>query len=240
MTDEPADARPPDPGPAEGPGALGRIAALLESRVVPALERIALALERAPIAGPAPDLRAVALAELRRAIREADVARGGALLDDFRSVHPEAPELPGLVAELAEARQRAIDDRRQRLEAARAANDADAVLTLRNTLAELATPDELEPLDRELLRWVMGLLMKRMRTGTVRADVATLAARVAESYGHRPEGASLRASLPTLRRSAGLCPRCAAPFLGEEDACPPCLAGAPKIADLPETPSPPT
>jgi predicted amidophosphoribosyltransferase len=59
----------------------------------------------------------------------------------------------------------------------------------------------------------------------VQGDVAELAARAAESFGDTPEGASLRASLPTLRRSAGLCPRCAQPYAGIDEACPQCLAG---------------
>ena len=53
-----------------------------------------------------------------------------------------------------------------------------------------------------------------------------LAARFAESFAATVEGASVRASLPTLRRSVGLCPRCAQPYIGVADACPNCLKGA--------------
>jgi hypothetical protein len=56
--------------------------------------------------------------------------------------------------------------------------------------------------------------------------VAELATRVAERFPRTVVGASLRASLPTLRRSAGLCPRCSAPYKGIADACPKCLAAA--------------
>ncbi len=72
----------------------------------------------------------------------------------------------------------------------------------------------------------MTLIQKRLRTGTIRPDVVVLAARVAESFGGTTEGASLRASLPTLRRSAGLCPKCAEPYTGVGDACPKCLAAS--------------
>ena len=72
----------------------------------------------------------------------------------------------------------------------------------------------------------MGLVQRRLRTGTVRPDLVALAARVAESFGGSVEGASLRASLPTLRRSAGLCPKCAEPYAGVGDACPKCLAAS--------------
>jgi hypothetical protein len=72
----------------------------------------------------------------------------------------------------------------------------------------------------------MSLIQRRLRTGTIRADVVVLAARVAESFGGTTEGASIRASLPTLRRSAGLCPKCAEPYAGVGDACPKCLAAS--------------
>ena len=52
-----------------------------------------------------------------------------------------------------------------------------------------------------------------------------LAARFAENFAATVEGASVRASLPTLRRSVGLCPRCAQPYIGVADACPNCLKG---------------
>ena len=57
----------------------------------------------------------------------------------------------------------------------------------------------------------------------MRADVAELAEAIVEAFPATNEGASLRASLPTLRRSAGLCPRCAEPYAGEDDACAECL-----------------
>lgn len=126
------------------------------------------------------------------------------------------------------------------MDAARSVNDPIAVLDHRDALAGLLDFEEIAAIDRDLVRWLMMLLMKRMRAGSVREDVASLAARAAASFGHLPEGASLRAALPTLRRSAGLCPRCASPYVGEEDACEKCLAAVPKIADLPISPTPAT
>jgi hypothetical protein len=55
-------------------------------------------------------------------------------------------------------------------------------------------------------------------------------------FCHTVEGASLRASLPTLRRSAGLCPRCAQPYTGLANACPQCLAAP---GPPPQTPGSP-
>lgn len=219
---------------------LEKIADLLEARIAPALERIALALERGGFGATVPDARSEAIAELRRAIREGAFPLAATLLGDFRIDFPDAPEADSLADELAEAGRTAAVDRRARLDAARVAQDAEGVLDYRDELAPLLSPTEREAVDRDVLNWLMALLMKRMRTGTVRADVAVLAGRMADVFGHRPEGASLRASLPTLRRSAGLCPKCANPYTGVEDACPECLAGIPRIADLPETPAPPT
>lgn len=114
----------------------------------------------------------------------------------------------------------------EQVAASRAANDPDTVLALHGQLITLMDGEERARLDRELMSWFMSLLMKRMRGGTVRTDVAVLAARLVERFPATSEGAALRASLPTLRRSAGLCPVCAEVYQGVEDACPDCLARA--------------
>ncbi|MDB5351882.1 MAG: hypothetical protein JWN86_3129 [Planctomycetota bacterium] len=238
MTDQPDDSAVPDL--AALATAVSRLAVLFESRIAPTLERIAEALERAPASAIPPDPCAVAVADIRRAIRDGGLARAGERLAEWKIEFPEAPETVSLEDELASASRVAVDDRRTRLDAARAANDPVAVLAYRDELAALLDSASLQPIDKDVLGWLMALLMKRMRTGTVRPDVASLAARIAESFAHRPEGASLRASLPTIRRSAGLCARCAEPYTGVEDACPQCLSGAPRIADLPDPPAAPT
>ena len=69
-------------------------------------------------------------------------------------------------------------------------------------------------LEADLSRWFLRLIHNRLRTGRIQADLAHLAGRIAESFSHTVDGASLHASLPTLRRSAGLCPRCASPTPG--------------------------
>ena len=75
-------------------------------------------------------------------------------------------------------------------------------------------------LEQELAKWFLTLIHRRLRTGKVQADVVQLATQVAETFAATVEGASVRASLPTLRRSVGLCPRCAQPYTGVADACP--------------------
>ena len=211
-------------------------------RIAAALERIAAALESGST-GPraaANNPREHAVAELRRVMRAGELAQAAIILGDFQLDFPDAVEGSALAEELAHSSRAAIEERRARLDAARSAGDPDASIALRDELAPLLDPAAREALDSDLLKWLMSLLMKRLRAGTVKPDVAALAARVAGSFAHRPEGASLRASLPTLRRSAGLCARCAQPYVGVEDACPECLVASPKIAVLPETPTPPT
>jgi len=123
------------------------------------------------------------------------------------------------------------DDLRDRIEAARKANDPEGAMASRDELARVLRGEPLKEIDRSLARWLMGLIQRRLRGGTIRPDVVELATKVADRFGATTEGASLGASLPTLRRSAGLCPRCAEPYTGVADACPKCLAAAALAAD---------
>lgn len=180
-----------------------RTADLIQSSAVPLLERIALALERAAgSARPAVD-------GLRRAIEGQDWDRVEAIARD----HPDDPQVVA-----------ASENLRQRIEAARQANDPDAAMASRDELARLLHGEPIQEVDRSLVKWLIGLIHKRLRTGTIRPDVVGLAGRVADRFGGTAEGASLRAALPTLRRSAGLCPKCGEPYTGLADACPKCLA----------------
>ena len=170
--------------------------------------------------------KAVALADTRRAVREARWEDAAALAAGFAEAFPGDPAADRLDAELTEARGRASRELTARLAAARETGDADRVIELREELRALAEPGSLADLDRDLARWFMSVIHRRLRTGTVRPDVAALAGRVAGALDGTPEGASLRASLPTLRRAAGLCPRCAGPYKGIAEACPECVKNA--------------
>jgi hypothetical protein len=209
-----------------------RTADLIEGQVVPGLIRIAEALERGGSPSPAAgEARAGAIREIRGAIEEGHWDRAEARIKALVLDHPGAPEASSLSGEVASGRRAAIDDLKSRLDAARAVNDPEATLGLRDEIAPLLHPEGRAELDRDVLRWLMGLIQKRMRAGAIRPEVVRLASRVSESFAATPEGASLRASLPTLRRSAGLCAECGEPYSGIEDACPKCTGE-------PESPGP--
>jgi hypothetical protein len=172
-----------------------------------------------------PPSEAHRLDAVRAALRDDDLVKAQALLGGLSggvSASQQA-ELAAMSAEISRRKETAIGHLRASLEAARSVSDPDGVLTIHGQLASLVSQVEREALDREQVRWFVGLLMRRMRSGTVRTDVAVLAQRVAEAFPTQPEGASLRASLPTLRRSAGLCAACGRSYKGIDDACPECL-----------------
>jgi hypothetical protein len=183
---------------------------------------------------PVSSLRAAHLAEIRQAIRSGSWADAETLLNAFRDAHPDDPEAARVGDELAAAVASARAALLDRIAAAREANDAERALDLRDEARPLLDPEALRGLDRDLAKWSMSLIQRRLRAGTVRPDVATLAARVARSLDGTIEGASLRASLPTLRRAAGLCARCGQPYTGIADACPACLASPPAPSQEPE------
>lgn len=197
----------------------------VELQVVSALQRVAEALEgagavattRAPGAGDA-------LAEIRKAIAEARWDQAGVLIHAFHQAQPDSPDGEQVDREFESARAEEVRSLRAKLTAAREVSDADRVLDLRGELRELLDGDDLLALDQDLSRWLMALIQKRLWAGAIQVDVVELATRVAERFDHTSEGASLRAALPTLRRSAGLCARCGQPYNGIADACPDCLA----------------
>jgi hypothetical protein len=134
---------------------------------------------------------------------------------------------------LAAAKRSVAAGLRSRIDAAREANDPERIFEFHEALAPLLAPEVLRDLERDLSRWFMGQLQKRLRNGKISIDVTTLASRVAEAFATTPEGASLRAALPTLRRSVGLCARCGQPYNGIADACLSCFANASVTAPNP-------
>jgi hypothetical protein len=227
----------------DGAEAAGRTAELIELQLVPAIGRLAAALEkpvagssRAPQPDPTEEARQETLAVFRRAIGSGRWSQAERLAQAFARDFPGAPEAATLYDELARGRQQALHTLRGQLDAARLGNDPDRVIDVRDALTEHLHGEPLKDLDREVVRWLVGQVQARLKAGAAGPDVAALAGRVADSFGDTPEGASLRAALPNLRRSAGLCPRCGRPFTGRAEACPRCLAGglSPSTTTTPE------
>ncbi|WP_254053498.1 hypothetical protein [Singulisphaera sp. GP187] len=195
-----------------------------ERLVISALGRLAEVLERSATLAPSfVPVPANPATEIGKAIQEAKWDHAGTLIREFIATHPGEPDGPRLTREFETARALEARGLRGKLDAAREANDPDRVLELRDALRPLLDEEALLALDLDLTRWLMALIQKRLRTGTIRVDVVELATKVAERFDHTSEGASLRASLPTLRRCAGLCARCGKPYTGIDDACPECL-----------------
>ena len=210
-------------------------------RLAAAADRIADALARAPTQprcrlrpppprrtppGPSPpaEMRTTALAEIRVALRQGEWRQVDVLFQSFTNHYPGDPAAAALGEELKAARESAVTSLRARLDAAREANDLERVLELREPLASLIEPEALVTLNRSLAKWFMKVIQKRMRLGAMTQELTLLATRVAGAFDATPEGASLHAALPTLRRSVGLCARCGQPYTGIADACPSCLA----------------
>jgi hypothetical protein len=211
-----------------------RNAELIEQHAIPTLGRIALALEKLsveqkspqPKPEPVDDEAARAHQVARQAIASGRWAQAEKLVARFVKEHP-GPDAARLLAELEDSRNAAVEKLMTRLEAAKRAEDGLLAVEIRDALTEHLRGDRLADFDRDLARWLVGEIKRKVRSGPIKPEVATLASRVADSFADTPEGAALKASIPNLRRSAGLCPRCARPYRGSDSACPRCLGRDP-------------
>jgi hypothetical protein len=183
------------------------------------------------------DRQPVTALEIRKTIRDGKWDEAAAILDGCSPDGLADPRLSSLRAEIRSAREAARSKQFAQLKAAQHANDPDRVLELHQSLIPLLEEEARGALDSELSQWFLRLVHNRLRTSKIQADLAVLAGRIAEAFGHTVEGASLRASLPTLRRSAGLCSRCGQPYAGMASACPTCLAQAQSTGAPPAPPA---
>ena len=199
------------------------------SRFVPVLERLVDVLEQRPVAmvpgGTTAPERERLLAEIGTVLRSGRWSDVGALLDAFEAQFPGDPAVAGIRERLEVARREELRSHLEQLEAARRVNDPDRVLELYRAVESSLEFERRGELGRELALWFLELIHRRLRNVPIQAEVVHLATQVSEVFGATTEGASLRASLPMLRRTVGLCPRCAEPYRGAAAACPRCLAG---------------
>jgi hypothetical protein len=121
------------------------------------------------------------------------------------------------------ASQDTVQDRLAALKAAREVNDPVRVLVLYEEIAQLLSSEDRGSLQSDIAQWFLTAIYRRLRAGKIQIEVVELATRFATSFAATTEGASVQAALPTLRRSAGLCPLCAQPYTGTAKACPECL-----------------
>ncbi len=208
-----------------------RIAMILENQIAPTMSRIALGLDRVAQGGigPIPDSKpgkTIAMEGITKAIEQERWDRAERLLQGFLRDFEGDPEAAVLETELREKRQEATVRLLAQLEAAKGARDPERVLDLRDQLTLHLRGDRLNEIDRSTIQWLIQLLQRKLRSGSIDQSVVGIAARAAQGFADLPEGASLMASLPTLRRAAGLCPRCAMPYRGLEDVCDECRVSA--------------
>jgi hypothetical protein len=197
------------------------------SQVVARLERLVESLSQ-PV-GPAisnsnlADDRARSIAEIVLATRAANWVAAETRLDELEASYPNDPELTAMREQLARAQHDAVQETLSQLSAARAVNDPDRVLEIYQVVVPSLDQAERTRLEQDLAKWFLSLIHRRLRLGKVQPEVVNLATRFSETFASTVEGASVRASLATLRRSIGLCPRCGQPYTGIADACPKCL-----------------
>ncbi len=175
------------------------------------------------------------LLAIERGFEAADWELAGSLIEALAIARPDDPALGPLRLRLEQGRQSAARALSEELQAARAAGDVERVLELHGLLGHSLDHEAKGALDRELAGWFLDRIQRRLHGGKIQREVVDLATRVAESFAATTAGASLRQSLPMLRRSVGLCPKCAQPYLGVAQACPVCLAAAAN-AQLPANP----
>jgi hypothetical protein len=212
------------------------------AQVITLLQRIAQSLESQAGSGgasPGANIEQSRSFAVERAIRNGQWSEAERLLCQYESDFPSDPRSAEYRRELVAARQVEIQDRLAQLEAAQEVNDPERVLELYQALASVLESDARAPLEKKLAPWFLALIHRRLRIGKIQTDVVLLAGRFAETFATTHEGASVHAALPTLRRSVGLCPRCAQTYTGLAEACPRCLGGGtPGVASNAASPEP--
>jgi hypothetical protein len=189
-------------------------------RLVEVLERRGEA--GSPVVGP--DVaRAHAVSQIESAIGGSRWTEALALLEAFEAAYPGDAKSASMRTAFEKARQGTLEERIAELKSAREVNDPARVLELYPVIAPALGPETRHSIQTEVAQWFLALIYKRLRAGKIQVEVVDLAGRFAESFAATVEGASVKAALPTLRRSAGLCPRCAQPYTGVALACPECL-----------------
>jgi len=198
-----------------------RTADLIELQVVPALGRIANALER-PSSSPREDASKRALEKIRRATSEGRWEHAERLAAKFVREFPDAPDASLMEREIAESRWAVIDQLQGKLDEARRRNDPSAVMDVRDTLTLHLRGEALHDLDRQLVRWLVHQVQRRLRESAPLPDLLALTTRVHETFADTTEGAGLAELLVKLRKASGLCIHCGRVSSAKSEVCPTC------------------
>ncbi len=201
-----------------------KTADLVERQLVPGILRMCQLLEKSqessaaqtltkPAAEPtAAEARQQAIDAVVEAIRREWWDQARRLAAAFAERYPDAPDAKELASRVETAYARKVQLLREQLDQAEKAGDAEGLLNARDRLSAYLNGTQLHQVDRRVAHWMATLLRAALVQGKAR-EVVGLAERVADSFGDTtPEGGQVRSSLPTLRRSAGLCPDCGQPY----------------------------
>ncbi len=186
------------------------------AKTIDLLARVDQKLDSALARGPEVEATGAALSrtvfEIERAIATARWSEAESLIKQLEAASPGDPALAVVREQFSAARDRVKQQQLARLEAARDVNDPQSVLEFYENLTPVLDQEPRGALKRDLAKWFLTLIQRRLRTGKIQPEVVQLAERVADVFATTVEGASVRASLPMLRRSVGQCPRCAHPI----------------------------
>ena len=132
------------------------------------------------------------LAEIDRAFRSESWSESESLIEEFEQEFPDDPALNAMKEQLDAGRKKSNLDKIAQLEAARQVNDPGRVIELYLGIAQSLEDDQRGSLERDLAKWFLGLIHRRLRSGKIQLDVVHLAAQVSETFAATVEGASMR------------------------------------------------
>ena len=215
-----------------------KTADLIERQLVPGMLRVCQLLEKSneslasqgatkpqsEIVAKVGEARLQAIDAVREAIRREWWDQARRLAASFAEQFPAAPEAKDLAAQVEAAFTRRVQSLREQLDTAERAADGETMLNTRDRLSGYLNGTELYQVDRRVAHWMATHLREALAGGRAR-EVIHLAERVVDAFGDTTnEGAQVRTALPTLRRSAGLCPDCGQPYDVSLVRCPACEA----------------
>jgi hypothetical protein len=170
------------------------------------------------------EARSRAIESVREAMKQERWEHAKRLARAAAEQFPDSIDATELTAQVETTFTRRVQSLREMLQQAEQAGDCDSLLNLRDRLSAYLDGTELYQVDRRVAHRISQILREALAAGRAK-EVVQLAERLVDAVGDSTqEGAQVRASLPTLRRSAGLCPECGQPSDPSRARCPACEA----------------